>query len=41
MRKIQRSNIERNKLIEEGKGICIDETIKQNERINANFKSQV
>ena len=41
MRKIQRSNIERNELIEEVKGICIDETIKQNERINTNFKSQV
>lgn len=41
MREIQRSNIERYKLIEEGKGICIDETIKQNEIINTNFKSQV
>ena len=37
----QRSNIERNKLIEDGKRIGIDEIIKQNERISNNLKSQV
>ena len=41
MMKSQRSNIERNKLIEDGKRIGIDEIIKQNERIINNLKSQV
>ena len=41
MMKSQRSNIERNKLIEDDKRIGIDEIIKQNERINNNLKSQV
>ena len=35
MMKSQRSNIERNTLIENGKRIGIDEFIKQNERINS------
>ena len=39
--KSQRSNIEKNKLIEDGKRIGIDEIIKQNKRINNNLKSQV
>ena len=38
--KSQRSDIERNKLIKDGKRIGIDEVISQNERIN-NSKSQV
>ena len=41
MKKSQRSIIERNKLIEDGKKIDIEEIIKQNERINNNLKSQV
>ena len=41
MMKIQRSGIEENKLIEDGKRISIDKIIKQNERINNNLKSQV
>ena len=41
MMKSQRSNIEKNKLIEDGKRIGIDEIIKQNERTNHNLKSQV
>ena len=41
MMKSQRSNIERNKLIEDDKRIGIDEIIKQNERVNNNLKSQV
>ena len=39
--KSQRSDIERNKLIENDKRIGIDEIIKQNKRINNNLKSQV
>ena len=39
--KSQRSGIEENKLIEDGKRISIDKIIKQNERINNNLKSQV
>ena len=41
MRKSQRSNIERNKLIEDGHRIGIDEIIRQNEKIDNNLKSQV
>ena len=41
MMKSQRSGIEENKLIEDGKRISIDKIIKQNERINNNLKSQV
>ena len=41
MLKKQRSNIERNKFIEDTKRIGIDEIIKQNERINNNLKFQV
>ena len=41
MMKSQKSKIEKNKLIEDGKRIEIDEIIKQNERINNNLKSQV
>ena len=41
MMKSQRSNVEKNKLIEGGKRMSIDEIIKQNERINNNLKSQV
>ena len=38
--KSQRSNIERNKLIENGKRMGIDKIIRQTERINNNFESQ-
>ena len=41
MMKSQRSDIERNKMIEGGKIINIDKIIRQNERINNNLKSQV
>ena len=41
MMKSQRNDIERNKLIEDGKKIGIDKIIRQNERINYNLKSQV
>ena len=41
MMKSQRSNVEKNKLIEGGKRMGIDEIIKQNERINNNLKSQI
>ena len=41
MMKSQRSNIERNKLIENDKGICIDEFIKKPERVNKYLKSQI
>ena len=41
MMKSQRSNIERSKLIENGKIIGIDEIIWQNERINNSLKFQV
>ena len=37
----QRSDAEKNYLIEEGKKIGIDEIIKQNEIINKNSKSQI
>ena len=37
----QRSDIGRNKQIEDGKRIGIDEIIKQNEKLNNNLKSQV
>ena len=40
MIKSQRSEIERNKPIEDGKKIGADEIIKQNERINNNLKYQ-
>ena len=39
--KSQRSDIEINKLIEDGSRIGIDEIIKQNERTTNNLKSQV
>lgn len=39
--KSQRSNIEWNKLIEEGKRIDFDEIIIQNEKMNNNLKIQV
>ena len=39
--KSQRSDIEINKLIEDGSRIGIDEIIKQNERTANNLKSQV
>ena len=38
---IQRSDIGRNKQIEDGKRIGIDEIIKQNEKLHNNLKSQV
>ena len=41
MMKSQRSNVEKNKLIESDKRMGIDEIIKQNERINNNLKSQI
>lgn len=41
MIKSQRSNIERNKPIEDGKEISIDEIIRKNGRINNNLKPQV
>ena len=41
MMKSQRSDIERNKMIEGGKRINIDKIIRKNERINNNLKSQV
>ena len=41
MKKSQRSNIERSKLIENGKIIGTDEIIWQNERINNSLKFQV
>ena len=41
MMKSQRSNVEKNKLIEGDKRMGIDEIIKQNERINNNLKSQI
>ena len=41
MIKSQRSNIERNKPIEDGKGIGIDEISRKNGRINNNLKPQV
>ena len=42
MMKSQRDNIEKiNKLIEDGKRISTDETIKQNGRIKSNVKYQV
>lgn len=37
MIKSQRSNIQKNKLIEDGKIVEIDEIIKQNKRINNNL----
>ena len=37
----QRSDTERNYLIEEGKKICIDEIIEQNEMFNKNLKYQI
>ena len=40
MIKSQRSDIKRNKLIDDGKRIIIDEISTQNERINNNLKSQ-
>ena len=40
MIKSQRSDIKRNKLIDDGKRIIIDEISRQNERINNNLKSQ-
>ena len=39
--KSQRSDTEKNNLIEEGKRIDIDKIIKHNEIINNNLKSQV
>ena len=41
MMKSQRSDTEKNNLIEEGKRIDIDKIIKHNEIINNNSKSQV
>ena len=41
MMKSQRSDTEKNNLIEEGKRIDIDKIIKHNEIINNNLKSQV
>ena len=41
MMKSQRSNKERNRLIEDRKRIGTDEIVNQNERINNNLKSQV
>ena len=41
MMKSQRSNIERNKLIKNGKIIGTDEIMWQNERINNSLKFQV
>ena len=40
-RELERSNIEGNKLTEDGKRIGIDEIIKQNERTDNNLKSQL
>ena len=40
MIKSQRNDIKRNKLIDDGKRIIIDEISRQNERINNNLKSQ-
>ena len=40
-KKSHRSDIERNKLIKNGKRIGIDEIIKQNKIININLKSEV
>ena len=41
MVKSQKSDTEKNNLIEEGKRISIDKTIKRNEIINNNLKSEV
>ena len=41
MMKSQKSNLERNKLIEDGKRRDIDEIIRQNEIINNNLISKV
>ena len=41
MMKSQRSDIERSKLIEDGKRIGTDQIIRKNKRINNNLKSQV
>ena len=41
MMKSKRSDLEGNKLIEDGKRIGIDKIIKQNERIHNNLKCQV
>ena len=41
MMKSQKSDTEKNNLIEEGKRIDIDKIIKHNEIINNNLKSQV
>ena len=41
MMKSQRSDTEKNNLIEEGKRIGIDKIIKHNEFINNNLKSQI
>ena len=39
--KSQRSNTEKNDLIEEGKKIGVDEVIKRNEIVNDSLKSQI
>ena len=41
MMKSERTHVEINKLIEDGKKWLFDEIIKQNERINDNLKSQL